>query len=230
MTGHLGDDAELYPLGVLDDGAARDVERHIAACALCAERVAQAHLVAASLASALPAIEPSLALERRIGQAARSLRRPADRVAAWNAWGFALAAVFALAFLALGWNALALRGQLAADDLALVTVVHSHFNHVSMTPRSAHPVAAKVLYARDGSWLYVIADEPGGTLHAVARTAAGTVDLGVPAGSGQTATLLVRPSARVESLELQREGTTVASATLVYGEPAVRTVGPELHK
>jgi hypothetical protein len=142
----------------------------------------------------------------------------------------AVAAVFALAFLALGWKALALRGELAADDLALVTVVHSHFNHVSMTPQSANPVAAKVLYARDGSWLYVIADEPGGTLHALARTAAGTIDLGVLAASGQTAGLLVRPPARVESLVLQREGTTVASATLVYGAAAVRTAGPGPHR
>jgi len=216
MTEHLGDDAELYPLGALDDDAARAVERHIAGCTLCAERVAQAQLVAASLASALPALEPSSALQRRLSHAVRPERRAGGRFANWNVWSVALAAVFALALLALGWKTLALRGQLAADDLALVTVVHSHFNHVSMTPQSANPVAAKILYARDGSWLYVIADKPGGTLHAIAHTAGGTVDLGVPAASGQTATLLVRPSARVESLVLQRDGTTVASATLVY--------------
>lgn len=221
MTEHLGDDAELYPLGALDDDAAREVERHIAGCPLCAERVAQAGGVAASLASALPAVEPSPALQRRLSQALHPERRAGERFADLNGWSFALAAVFALAFLALGWKTLALRGQLAADDLALVTVVHSHFNHVSMTPRSANPVAAKVLYARDGSWLYVIADKPGGTLRVVARTTAGSAALGVLAASGQTAGLLVRPPARVESLVLQREGTTVASATLVYGAATV---------
>jgi hypothetical protein len=179
--------------------------------------VTQAQLVAASLASALPAVEPSPALHVRLGEAVRPQRGAAGRFAAWNAWSLALAAVFALAFLALGWKTLALRGQLAADDLALVTVVHSHFNHVSMTPQSASPVAAKVLYARDGSWLYIIADKPGGTLHALARTPAGTVDLGVLEGSGETATILVHPSAHVDFLMLQRDGTAVASATLVYG-------------
>ncbi len=142
MNEHVGDDAELYPLGMLDDDAAREVERHIASCTLCAERVAQGQLVAASLASALPALEPSPALQRRLSQGARAQPRAAERVADWNVWGLAVAAVFALAFLALGWKALALRGELAADDLALVTVVHSHFNHVSMTPQSANPVAA----------------------------------------------------------------------------------------
>jgi anti-sigma factor RsiW len=230
MNEHVGDDAELYPLGILDDDAAREVERHIATCTLCAERLAEAQLVAASLASALPAVAPSPALERRVREAARPRPLLAGPATNRNVWGLALAAVFALAFLALGWKAVALRGELAADDLALVTVVHSHFNHVSMTPQSTHPVVAKVLYARDGSWLYVIADKPGGTLHAIARAATGTFDLGVTAGSGQTATLLVRPSARVQSLVLQREGTTVASATLIYGAPPVRRVGPEPHR
>jgi len=217
MSEHLGDDAELYPLGLLDDDVAREVERHIAGCELCAERVSAGRTVAASLASALPAVEPSTALHVRLREAVRPGTRAARPPASWNAWGFALAAVFALAFLALGWKALALRGQLAADDLALVTVVHSHFNHVSMTPQSANPVAAKILYARDGSWLYVIADKPGGTLRALAHTAEGPVDLGVLATSGRTAGLLVRPAARVESLVLERAGMTVASATLVYG-------------
>jgi hypothetical protein len=32
VTEHLGEDAELYPLGILDDDAVCDVERHIALC------------------------------------------------------------------------------------------------------------------------------------------------------------------------------------------------------
>jgi len=216
VTGHLDDDAELYPLGVLDDVAARAVERHIASCRTCAERVTQAGLVAASLASTLPAAQPSPALARRLNDAVRpqtddGARRPKSMFA-----GFALAAAFALASIGLGWRMLDLHSRLAADDLALVTLVHSHFNHVSMTPESANPVAAKVLYARDGSWVYIIADQPRGTLHVVTRTAAAGGDAGILVGSGRTATLLLRPVARIESLSLQRDGTDVASARLAY--------------
>jgi anti-sigma factor RsiW len=213
MTEHLGEDAELYPLGILDDDAAREVERHIALCSACAQRVAQAQAVAASLAAALPLATPSPALERRVRESARP--QPSARLRG-SLFPFALAAAFALAFLGLGWQALVLRERLQSDDVALVTMVHSHFNHISMAPESANPVAAKILYARDGSWVYIIADKPGGPLHAIARTAAATTDLGVLTSSGETATLLVHPRERIVSVTLQRAGANVASASLAY--------------
>ncbi|MGA7355574.1 MAG: hypothetical protein WA431_15935 [Candidatus Cybelea sp.] len=213
MTEHLGENAELYPLGILDDDAARDVERHVAWCSECAERVAQAQAVAATLAAALPQATPSPALERRLRESARPQRSAKLRA---NLLPFALAAAFAVAFLGLGWQTLVLQQRLKTQDVALVTMVHSHFNHVSMSPESANPVAAKILYARDGSWIYIIADKPGGLLHAIAHTEAGAADLGALGSSGETATLLVHPRERIRSITLQRAGTDVASATLAY--------------
>ncbi|MGB8907826.1 MAG: hypothetical protein WCC84_03665 [Candidatus Cybelea sp.] len=213
MTEHLAEDAELYSLGILDDDAARKVERHVALCPECSERVAQAQAVAASLAAALPEATPSPALERRLRESARPKSRAKLRA---SFFPFALAAAFALAFLGLGWQTLVLRERLAAEDVALVTMVHSHFNHVSMSPESANPVAAKILYARDGSWIYIIVDKPGGVLHAIARMAAGAVDLGALESAGETATLLVHPRERIRSIALQRAGADVASAKLAY--------------
>ncbi len=214
MTEHLGENAELYPLGILDNDAARDVERHIALCSECAERVARAEAVAASLAAALPLATPSPALERRLHE---SMQPPLGaRKLSANVFRFAIAAALVLALLGLGLQTLLLRQRLAAEDVALVTMVHSHFNHVSMSPESTNPVAAKILYARDGSWIYIIADKPGGALHAIARTAAGVADLGKLLSTGETAALLVHPRERIRSIVLQRAGTTVASATLTY--------------
>jgi len=213
VTEHLGEDAELYPLGILDDEAARNVELHVGWCSECAERVAQAQAVATSLAAALPQATPSPALERRLRESART--RPSAKLRG-SLFPFALAAAFALAFLGLGLQALVLRERLQSDDVALVTMVHSHFNHVSMSPESANPVAAKILYARDGSWIYIIADKPGGVLHAIAHTASGAADLGALASTGETATLLVHPRDRIPSITLQRAGTDVASARLTY--------------
>ncbi len=213
MTEHLGENAELYPLGILDDDAAREVERHITLCPECAERVARAEAVAASLAAALPLAAPSPALERRLRESARP--QPSAKPRA-SLFPFALAAAVALVLLGFGWQTLVLRDRLSADDVALVTMVHSHFNHVSMSPESANPVAAKILYARDGSWIYVIADKPGGSLHAIANTATSIVDLGVLTSTGETASLLVHPRERVRSITLQRAGTIVASAKLAY--------------
>lgn len=213
MTEHLGEDAELYPLGILDVDAAREVERHVAFCTECAERVAQAQAVAASLAAALPQATPSPALERRLRESARP--QLGVRKMRANVLRFAIAAAFVIAFVGLGMQTLLLHQRLAAEDVAFVTVVHSHFNHVSMAPESANPVAAKILYARDGSWIYIIADKPG-SLRAVAQTAAGTVDLGALGSAGETATLFVHPRERIRSITLQRAGTDVASARLAY--------------
>jgi anti-sigma factor RsiW len=213
VTEHLGEDAELYPLGILDDDAAGNVERHVASCSECAQRVAQAQAVAAALAASLPQATPPRALERRLRESARP--QPSAKLPA-SLFPFALAAAFALAFLGLGWQALVLRERLQNEDVALVTMVHSHFNHVSMSPESANPVAGKILYARDGSWIYIIADKPGGVLHAIAHTAARGVDLGALASAGEAATLLVHPRERILSITLQRAGTDVASARLVY--------------
>ena len=214
MTEHLGEDAELYPLGLLDDDAARDVERHIALCSACAERVAQARSVAASLAAALPVVSPTPALERRLRESARPQVRAAK--ARGDILRFALAAAIALIVLGFGWKTLVLQQRLKAEDVALVTMVHSHFNHVSMAPESANPVAAKILYARDGSWIYIIADKPAGSLHAIARTTAGASDLGVLLSTGETATLLAHPRNRILSITLQRAGANVASANFAY--------------
>jgi len=250
MTQHLGDDAELYPLGLLDEDAALVVERHIATCVPCAGRVMRAQLTAARLAAGLPEAMPSPALARRLAEsvdasriaesvsaterelnaanarrvetagsiATRTATGPNRSSFAGRYGGLALAAGFALAVLALGWQTLAFRARVSSDDLALATIVHSHFNHVTMTPESSHIVAAKVLYARDGSWLYIIVDEPGGRLRAKARTALGTSDLGLLRNSSRIATLLVRPLQRIEAVTLQRDGTDVASATLEYGK------------
>ena len=214
MTEHLGEDAELYPLGILDDDTVRRVERHITHCPACAERVARAQTAAASLAAALPAAVPSPALKRRLHESVRP--RPRAGILRGNLSRFAVAAVITLTLIGLGWQTLVLRGRLATEDLALVTMVHSHFNHVSMAPESANPVAAKILYARDGSWIYIIADKPGGPLHAIAYTATGATDLGVLATAGETATLLFRPRERIRSIILRRSGTNVALATLAY--------------
>ncbi|MFY9720693.1 MAG: hypothetical protein WAK16_13725 [Candidatus Cybelea sp.] len=214
MTEHLGESAELYPLGILDDDAAREVERHIALCSECAERVTQAQAVAASLAAALPLAAPSPALERRLHESTRP-QLGARKMPA-NVLRFAIAAAFVIAFLGLCLQTLLLRQRLGTEDVALVTMVHSHFNHVSMSPVSANPVAAKILYARDGSWIYIIADKPGGALHAIADTAGSVADLGELLSTGETATLLVHPRERIRSIVLQRGGTTVASAKLAY--------------
>jgi hypothetical protein len=216
VSEHLGDDAELYPLGILDAAAAQTVEEHIATCPSCAERVAQARSVAGSLATALPAREPSPELGERLRASTAPRAQHGVRNRFDLAWAFA--AVLVLALLALGWQNLVLRRHLTHQDLALATLVHSHFNHVSMIPAPGNTIAAKILYARNGSWIYVIVENPSASLRAVAETPVGTLDLGTLERSGDIATLLRHPRVRVHSIALKRGSVTIASAVLVYGQ------------
>jgi hypothetical protein len=215
VSEHLGDDAELYPLGMLDDDAARSVERHIATCSSCATRVAQARSVASSLAAGLPSREPSPALERRLRDITTAQRAQRTRNRFDVGWAFA--AVLVLALLAFGWQTVVLRERIGRQDLALATLVHSHFNHVSMTPAAGNSIEAKILYARNGSWIYILVDKPNAPLRAVAQTPAGTMNLGTLERSGDVATLMRHPRVRVSSVTLVRGDATVASAVLVYG-------------
>jgi hypothetical protein len=215
VSEHLGDDAELYPLGILDAAAAQHVEEHIATCPSCAERVAQALTVAGSLAAALPAREPSPELGERLRESTtpRTQRRARNRFdLAW-----ALAAALVLALLALGWQNIVLRKHLARQEIALAMLVHSHFNHVSMIAAPGNTIAAKILYARNGSWIYIIVENPSSSLRAVGQTPVGTLDLGTLERSGDIATLLRHPRVRVHSIALKRGNVTLASAVLVYG-------------
>ena len=205
MNGHVGEDAELYPLGLLDDAAAAAVEAHVAQCAPCAARVADARVVAASLAAALPEVPPSPSLRRRL------LARRPPAIAAWVA-----AAVIALALAATLWQNAGLRSGVSQRDTVLATIVHSHFNHTAMRVAARETLAAKVLYARDGSWIYVVVDDPGGALDASGRSASASEPFGTLESDGATAWIFVRPRDRLHTVSLLRKGVEVARATLVY--------------
>jgi hypothetical protein len=101
---------------------------------------------------------------------------------------YAVAAALVLALLDAGWQSFRFHRQLAVDDAALSVLVHSHFNHVSMTPLAIGAPAAKILYARDGSWVYVIADRLNGPLqifgYGTVVVGGGKAGKSTPAGFG----------------------------------------------
>ncbi len=153
---HLGDDAELYALGALDGDEIAAAERHLAACDACAAQVARARDVVAALAAPLRAYPPPA-----IGFPPPAAVAPAR--AARPRWDRRLAALAAVAVLGLGiagWQDVVLTRQRADADLALAAIVHGHFGHAGFTPGAPGAPAAKVLYARDGAWLYLVVDRP----------------------------------------------------------------------
>jgi hypothetical protein len=114
-----------------------------------------------------------------------------------------------------GIEGVALHGaaqQGARTDVALAAVAASHFGHTTLT--SPPGSAVKVLYARDGAWMYLIADGLPVGVHAVVRQAGTQRDLGALA-AGKPATLFVPGSGRVSDVTLVDGGRAIA-----HGKPA----------
>ena len=248
--GHVGENAELHALGLLEPRERLELERHISACPECLRRVGEAEEAAAQLVAPLPRVEPSAAFRervmssialqsphpddntlarRRLAESApfgARMQRLEGRLAVERArrkglgtlgivFG-ALAAVFAIAFATTLWRATDLQATVNGDDVALVQLVHSHFNHVSMAPTGVATVDAKVVYAKDGSWIYVVADRPLQGLHVVARVHGVKRDFGTAEARGGVATLFVRRAGRPSDVTLLYKGVPLATATLAY--------------
>jgi hypothetical protein len=208
---HIGDDAELYALGALDPVERSVVERHVAQCVPCAARVAQAESVAATLATALPSYEPPARLEARItgeGETTQRVWRPSP----WYA--FAAAAAVLAGFL--GFQDVQLQSERARSTVALTTIVHSHFLHVTMSKASPAAPSAKILYARDGAWLYVVVDRPASGTRVILGAHGAQRDAGELHAAGGVSTLFVPDAGRPDSVVLHDGAQTTEQARLVY--------------
>lgn len=221
MSSHLGDLAQLFALGVLEPDERADIEAHLRACDDCSQEVGRAEATVAALTDAtVPAAELPASLASRLhASASRALPVPRGArfatfasSAGWRAFAASVVLGIVLVGGALGRNA-QLRNSLRADDLAFATIATSHFRHTDFVGRTP----AKVLYARDGSWVYLIVDEPACQCRLVGRATSEVRDLGVPEPRGETATLFVARANRPHMLELvDAQGSVLATATLVY--------------
>ncbi len=188
MSAHVGDDAELYALGMVEQDEREAIDAHLKSCAQCSKRVGRAERIVVGL--------DAIALEEW-----PNVYRAAPLRARW----LTAAAAFALA---LGLGA-ALAGERAyvasivsSDGFVVKTLANAHFLHAAFIPDVPNAPSAKVLYARDGAWLYVIVDAARSDWR-VAGNASGTeLDLGLLQTRGTTSVLLARPARPVEKLRL----------------------------
>jgi hypothetical protein len=74
----------------------------------------------------------------------------------------------------------------------------------------------KILYARDGAWLYIVADAERSDLHVMLTRDGVTRDAGTLNGSGGVSTLLVQNARRPTSVALRDTNGITNTVTLVY--------------
>jgi hypothetical protein len=194
---HLDDDAELYALGLTDRERDAEIEAHLAACDACRTRVVAAEAAAASLAAALPPVPAAVAPR-----------------AWWTTAATAAAVVFAAGTAFEGMAAHTASAKLARTDVALGAIASSHFGHTTMTADEPG-IVVKALYARDGAWLYVVAQNAPPGAHVMLRRGAVASDLGA-LDAGSPATLFARAPGRADEIGIKAGDRLVAHGTPAY--------------
>lgn len=190
---HIGDLAELYAAGVLDDRERAMVEAHVSRCSECLRRTGEAEEV-------LFALERRFKIPSVLHSAAKplTLTRPSNRL--WTI--LVVAAALVVGFL--------IPHPHARRNPATLAMVQSHFSHAQFGG-SGPP--AKVLYARDRSWYYVIV--AGSHRFEVYGLRDGRAELlGSTQPAELTSDLFARTSQRFEAIELRDRGRMLERAEI----------------
>jgi len=217
MQHHVGELADAYALGILELGERARVDAHLATCVHCTRAVGEAEELLCRIVTATTLlVDPPASLGTRIAASARRAARASSR-AAWAAWG---AAAAVLSF-SLGLNAdlihqtSKMASAASRNDAVLATLARSHFKHRTLDRFASGAPVAKVVYAPDKSWFYVIVDAPECRLHVVAGTSRTSHDFGIPDSGPKTSTLFEATGERPQMVSLiDGAGRLVARAEL----------------
>lgn len=197
---HVDELVASYAFGILESAEAAQVEEHTASCSTCRQLLGQAEEAVTAMVDAGPL----------------HLARPVRAGRSWSAWA-ALAASLLLAA-GLGARVLQLGGEQsqmrAQHDAAVVALVHSHFQHAPLVPRTAGAPPGKVIFARDRSWVLVVLDAPPGDLTIATLGPAGTRVLGRPSAQGRTSEFFYRGGAPIDNVAVMRGAQLIESARI----------------
>jgi hypothetical protein len=192
---HAGEAAELYALGALDEREQAALEAHIVHCAQCLRRVGEAEETLLALERGSKAVEVTRSRSNVL-----PIARPRKAFAWW------IPAAIAAAFV-LGWL---IPRSAPQPGVATLAMIDSHFSHAQF---SGNGPPAKVIYARDRSWYYVIVS---GSHRFDVYGLRGTQStrLGTTIPRGETSELFVRKQPRFERVELRDGATRIENASV----------------
>ncbi len=211
LDNHAGVSAELYALGALNELERRRIERHAATCDECSRRVGEAEATVLHLIESrdmpLGAFQPDRRI--RFGPAPLAAR----------AWIASIAAAFLIGLLP--WGVASLRGPATNDaalqqQLATSAMLAGHFVHVPFQPRVPGAPAAKVIYAREGGWFYVIVAPGPAPLDVVVVAHGKRTTVGAVSVAQTVRSVFVNQPTPIEMVELCERGVPIAVAHIAY--------------
>jgi hypothetical protein len=214
---HIGELAELYALGDLSVAERERVDRHARECLQCAQRLGEAE------ATLLQLIERDAA-SSVIPSGVEGPLRPSRFGSVGHSWATfaAIAAAFLIGLLPWGMQTL-LRpstplGVTRTDDAnrqAMSAMLAGHFVHAPLLPLSADAPAGKVIYAREGGWIYVIVAAGAVPLDIDVVSAGTRTRVASLEASAQTRAAFIRTPGAIQSVELLQGSAAIAQAKIV---------------
>jgi hypothetical protein len=190
---HIGDLAELYAAGALDDRDRASVEAHIARCPECLRRTGEAEEV-------ILALERRFKIRDNFDSGAEPLTLTRRSTPFWTI--LAVAAALVVGFL--------IPHPAVRQNLATLAMIQSHFSHAQF---GGEGPSAKVVYARDRSWYYVLVE--GSHRYDVYGIRAGQAQLlGSTQAAGPTSDLFVKTARQFDAVELRENGRTIERAVI----------------
>lgn len=197
MNGHIGEDAALYALGMLDRDDRGAIDAHVERCDACARLLAQAFDDVAAMAQAQPQLEAP----------PRSRR-------GWHPAFAALAAAIVIALLPSAYfyqENQRMHQAMLADADAMARIASSPHRAVAF-----EGTTASVMYGRDGSWYCVIVRGAKQPIHVTWMHNGEQTMLGTAVPHGDVAVLYLPQSHRMDRLALVADDRMVAQARLVF--------------
>lgn len=208
---HVGDLAELYALGALDDRERSAIDAHVRSCPACTELVGSAERDVALVASMEPRhpVPPDLT-----GRIERMLRPPSSAWAGLAALAAALLVILLPSFYFWEQNR-ALHDAMLAQSAAMERIAAMPHRTANFRAIKGGP-PAQVMYGPDGSWYVIVVRQSSKTLAVMWMHRGERTMLGHATPHGNLATLYLPKSHRMDRLALVDGDRIVAEATLTW--------------
>jgi hypothetical protein len=213
---HFGERAALYALGALDDVESHALEAHLRVCAACTKLVGEAEREVDTIVSLEARRRAPQELSERIERLLVPARAPAHRMP-WPRFA-AVAAAFLVGILpsAYLWERnRAMQDAMLSESSAMDRLAASAHRTASFRP-SIGALAAKVMYAPDGSWYVIVVRGASHALRVAWMHGGRATMLGDVVPHGRIAMLYLPKSHRMEQLALMDGQLVVAAAQLPY--------------
>jgi anti-sigma factor RsiW len=216
VSEHIGDDAALYALGILDEVSRRRIDAHVATCDACGAELSEAELQVATLAAAEPQHQPPAGFAAPAAPApARA--KPRAR-SSWFTGAVAVAAVLVFGFapsLYMWQQNRAMHDSMVAENAAMKQLAAGPFRTASFAAMSDGS-DARVMYSPDGSWYVILVRGATRALQVAWMHDGERTMLGTAQPHGDVAMLYLPRSHRMDQLALVDGPTVVAEAQLAY--------------